>query len=123
MAEPARVLLTIPSDPEYLRLARLAASDAGSRVGMSVEEIEDLRIAVDELSYAISEGADGAPIALVYTLHDDGVEITGECEGAAEAEPSDLARAIVGAVVDVCDLDAHAGTRRFRLVKRVLETL
>ena len=43
----------VPGRPEYLRLVRLAAADSGTRADLSIEEVEDLRIAVDELTYAL----------------------------------------------------------------------
>ena len=51
------VTLTIPGHAVYLRLARLAAADTGARAGLSIGDLEDLRIAVDELAYALI-GAD-----------------------------------------------------------------
>ena len=50
------IRLEIPAAPEYLRLARLAVADVGARAGWSYEDIDDLRIAVDELCYAIGAG-------------------------------------------------------------------
>src|SRR5206468_1159209 len=47
------VTLTVPGHPVYLRLARLAAADTGARAGLSIGDLEDLRIAVDELAYAL----------------------------------------------------------------------
>jgi len=37
----ARVVVTMPADPTFLRLARLAAADAGTRAGFTVEDVED----------------------------------------------------------------------------------
>ena len=40
------VSLAVPARPEYLRLVRLAAADCGTRAELSIEDVEDLRIAV-----------------------------------------------------------------------------
>ena len=56
---PVEIRLIIPGSPDFLRLARLAAADAGSRAGLTFDEIEDLRIAVDELCHSVMR-ADGS---------------------------------------------------------------
>jgi serine/threonine-protein kinase RsbW len=112
--------LEIPGSPEFLRLARLAAADAGSRVGMTFEDLEDLRIAVDELGYAITGGRPESTLTLVFTLRDAAIEVAGTCadEGGSFA-PTELARTIVAAVVDEYELEVVDGRRQFRLLKRV----
>jgi hypothetical protein len=44
-----QVVLVLPPRPELLAVARLAAAAVASQAGFSLEEIEDLRLAVDEL--------------------------------------------------------------------------
>jgi serine/threonine-protein kinase RsbW len=120
--DTTQIQLAIPGSPEFLRLARLAAADVGSRIGMTFEDLEDLRIAVDELGYAITGGRPDCTLNLVFTLHDSTIEVEGTCadEGGSFA-PTDLARTIVAAVVDEYELEAANGQRRFRLSKRVPE--
>jgi serine/threonine-protein kinase RsbW len=119
---PTQIQLAIPGSPDFLRLARLAAADVGSRVGMTFEDLEDLRIAVDELSYAITGGRPESTLNLVFTLGDAVIEVEGTSadEGGSFA-PTELARTIVAAVVDEYQLEAAGGLRRFRLTKRVPE--
>jgi serine/threonine-protein kinase RsbW len=114
------IQLAIPGSPEFLRLARLAAADVGSRIGMTYEDLEDLRIAVDELSYAITAGRAEATLQLDFSFDAGAIEVEGTCadEGGSFA-PTELARTIVAAVVDEYQLEAAGGRRRFRLVKRV----
>jgi serine/threonine-protein kinase RsbW len=120
--DAAQIQLVIPGAPEFLRLARLAAADVGSRIGMTYEDLEDLRIAVDELSYAITGGRPEATLRLAFRFDPATIEVEGTCadEGGSFA-PTELARTIVAAVVDEYQLEAAGGTRRFRLVKRVPE--
>ena len=94
--------LTIPGSAEYLRLARLAVADAGSRVGFSFEEIDDLRIAVDELCYAIANGESEVRLNLKYQVGETRLVVEGHCDRDSAAAPvlSDLAEAILTAVVD-----------------------
>ena len=49
MAEQDEVRLTVPAMPEFLRLARVTATGLASRLGFTFDEVEDLRLAIDEL--------------------------------------------------------------------------
>lgn len=49
--------LVVPPDPRYLRSVRLVTADAGWRAGLSVSEIDDLRMAVGELTQALTEAS------------------------------------------------------------------
>ncbi|MBT0772675.1 hypothetical protein KIH74_27270 [Kineosporia sp. J2-2] len=42
------VELRVPADPAYLAVVRTAAAGLGTRLDLTLDEIEDLRIAVDE---------------------------------------------------------------------------
>src|SRR5262245_32098043 len=53
-----QVHLTVPPSSDYLRTVRLVAADAGARVGLDCEEIEDFRIAVDELCHLVMSSTD-----------------------------------------------------------------
>jgi anti-sigma regulatory factor (Ser/Thr protein kinase) len=111
------IRLGIPAAPEYLRLARLAVADVGARAGWSYEDIDDLRIAVDELCYAIGAGAEHGRLTLVYRVSESSIEVEGSGEGTTPlAAPGELARAIIAAVVDVFELDVDG--RSFRFTKR-----
>jgi len=111
------IRLEIPAAPEYLRLARLAVADVGARAGWSYEDIDDLRIAVDELCYAIGAGAEHGRLVLSYQVADGGIEVRGTgVDTTPLAAPGELARAIIAAVVDEFDLDVDA--RSFRFSKR-----
>jgi hypothetical protein len=110
------VSLTFPADPSFLRLARLAAADAGSRAGFTFEDIDDLRIGIDELSHRLLGGV--GIVTIVFDTADGTVEARGEGTEAGTDNPSEISQAIVAAVVDehaFGDRDGHAW---FRLLKR-----
>lgn len=112
------VQLEIPGSAEYLRLARLAAADVGARAGFSYEDIDDLRIAVDEFCYAIGGADRDARLTLVYRVSDQRVEVQGQCDRAGVGpKTSELGRAIIGAVVDEYDLSQDDDGCHFRFVK------
>jgi hypothetical protein len=68
------VQLRFPARLEYVRLTRLVVSGLATQASFTVDETEDLRIAVDELcSTVIDHSVDDAEI--VVTFHVDGSTI------------------------------------------------
>ena len=117
------VRLTMPATPQLLRVARLTAAALASRLGFSFDEIEDVKIAVDELCFALvgSRGRDGT-LTITYRLSDSQLEIAGDGEfalnGGQAPAPSELSAQILAAVVDEHELTREGDAMRFRLVKR-----
>ncbi|HZK51624.1 MAG TPA: hypothetical protein VFD47_08685, partial [Actinomycetota bacterium] len=72
------ISIKIPASPEYLQVVRLVAAGLASRLSFTLEDIEDLKIAVDELSAYIT-GAHGrsGTLAVSFTLHGDRIQIRG----------------------------------------------
>jgi len=103
----------MPAGPEYVRLARVTASGMASRLGFSFDEIEDLRLAVDELCHAVT-GPSGRPgsISLRYVVEAGSgicVEASGHFDpGGPPLALSELARQILSALTDEHDLRADA---------------
>ncbi|MCU1377939.1 MAG: putative anti-sigma regulatory factor, serine/threonine protein kinase [Acidimicrobiales bacterium] len=119
------VRLTMPATPQLLRVARLTAAGLAGRLGFSVDEIEDVKIAVDELCFALvgSKGRPGS-LTLTYRLGNHALIIDGEgvftsVVGESPA-PSELSAQILAAVVDEHEFTRDGNTMRFRLVKRRL---
>ena len=118
------VRLTMPATPQLLRVARLTAAGLAGRLGFSFDEIEDVKIAVDELCFALvgSKGRNGS-LTVTYRLSDEQLEIHGEGDFAEDGgepapAPSELSSQILAAVVDDHELTRDGGVMRFRLVKR-----
>ncbi|HJV09614.1 MAG TPA: hypothetical protein VJ653_08025 [Acidimicrobiales bacterium] len=117
------VRLEVPAAPEFLRISRIMAAGVASRVGFTLDEVEDLRIAIDEVCFSMvgARGRTGT-IALRYMLASDqlAVEGTGRFSDGLGNEPnvSALSKQILAAVVDECELSAGEEGPQFRLVKR-----
>lgn len=79
------VQLTVPADPAYVAVVRTAAAGLAARADLTLDRIEDLRIAVDEACALLLSGprTDGRPglgsISCVFTLEDSAltVEVVG----------------------------------------------
>jgi len=103
------VTLRFPARGEHLVLARLVTSALASRAGMDLEEIDDLRLAVDELCLSVMTELEGAEITL--RLLQEGRSVSIDChfqppagvEAAgdpASASYGDLSLRILDALVD-----------------------
>ena len=114
------VRLTIPAEARYLRLARLAAAGLAGDIGYSVDAIEDLRIAVDELCAAMIEDArPGSELTITYREDDGALVVEGACDD-ADASPPELhavARELLTMLADEYAVASAASGRTFRLVK------
>ena len=116
------VKLTLPSTPEFLRLARVTASGVASRMGFTVDDVEDLRLAIDELCFALTGSPPHAgTVELTYVLDDAAlrVEGVGRFNGSVTLPLtlSEFSERILDALVDEHELLADDGVPRFRLVK------
>ena len=122
------VRLSVPAAPEYLRLVRLTAAGLASRLGFTFDEVEDLRIAVDELCFHLLGRADGVngdaegaarSMDLTYAAGDDYITITGRTGlTGAVPEPSELSEQILDALVDEHEVSGGDGVIMFRLKKQ-----
>lgn len=116
------VRLAVPARPEYLRLARVTAAGLASRLGFSYDEVEDLRLAIDELCYGLTgpQGRAGT-VEIHYRMSPELLVIEGEGTFGEGTEPvalSELSEIMLSALVDEHQLTASASGPRFRLVKR-----
>jgi serine/threonine-protein kinase RsbW len=117
------VRLAVPATPEFLRLARVTASGIASRLGFTIDEVEDLRLAIDELCFVLIGNRDrDGTVDLRYHIDRDQLEVEGVGSFAAgdnDLVVTDFTRQILGALLDEYDVSPHEdGRARFRLVKR-----
>lgn len=122
------VRLTVPATTEFLRLARVTATGLASRLGFTYDEVEDLRLAIDELCFTLigSKGRMGT-VALRYGIAADGLEVvgTGVFEDDLASGPSlnEFSQQILKALVDEYGVSRDDDDRPcFRLVKRRIES-
>jgi hypothetical protein len=123
------VELGIPVASDLLVLARLAASTVASRSAFDIEEIEDLRLAVDELCLSVLDGRrtgtlllrfDGQPGQIeVWCLY-DGPSAAPDDNGRTDDDPEtgDLSGRILDALVDEHEVVVLDGRTGARLCKR-----
>lgn len=122
MQDGATVLLSIPADTRFVALTRAAAAGLAAEFDFTMDELEDLRVGVDEVVTVLIEAAAAQPVELTYRIiapaaDDDGgstgIEIAGRCEGASDLALDELTRRILAAVVD----DVTVGADGIAIVK------
>ena len=112
------VRLSVPGSLEYVRVVRLTAAAVAARVGFDVEEIEDLRVAVDELASVVIEAGDGSDITFMFSSLGSTFVIEGSAPVVGRVEIDDLSRQILTVVVEDFEIDVTDGHARFRATKR-----
>ena len=98
----------MPLRAEFIATLRTMAASVGADAGFSIDEIDDLRLAISEVvsSLVDIECSPDDRVAAAFDLHGDGVTvtITTDRDGAV-VELDDLAATILDSVVDRYDVD------------------
>jgi serine/threonine-protein kinase RsbW len=114
------IRLSVPAALEYVRIVRLTGSGVASRLGFDVEEIENLRVALDELASMAIDIADGGELEMTFCTTDTELRIVGKApiaEG-VEAVVEPLTAQILKAVIDDYELRSDDGYVCFSCVTR-----
>ena len=117
------VSIRVPATGEYLRVVRLISAGVASRLAFTLEDIDDLKIAVDELIAWATGGRDSAgTLDVDFLVHGDHIEVRGRVHGGANhtvrADLTEFSRMIVDTVADEASLDRVNGIPTFTIVKR-----
>jgi serine/threonine-protein kinase RsbW len=120
--ERQEVRLTMPARPDLLRVARLTAAGLANRVGFNVDEVEDVKIALDELCFSLlGEGTGTGTLDLRFVLEPGAlvIEGAGPANGAPDRdeETQEFAALLLAALVDEHEISRDGEELRFRLVK------
>lgn len=117
-----RVSISIPASPAYLQVVRLMAAGLASRLGFTIDEIEDLKIGVDELCAYLTgtQGRDGT-LDITFEVGDGtlGISATGNLAPGQKVrtELTEFSQMILSTVVDEARLHDGDGVPSFSLSK------
>ena len=113
------VRLSIPAHPRMLRFARVTAATLAVDLAFTLEEIEDLRVAVDELAAAAIEGLDdSAMLDLCFEIEGTALVIDGQVVAAGPTpDLHPVAQELINMLTDQHEFAERDGHRTFRLVK------
>lgn len=85
------VELRLPPDPTLSRVLRLAASGIAGMAGFTVDEIEDIKIAVSEVLLALIEHGGGKTIEMQFMVEEQSFSVRGQTDiEAFDADHPDL---------------------------------
>lgn len=82
------ISLTIPRKPDYISLVRLTTSGIGYSMGLSLDDIEDIKVSIGEAcinSFMLNSGDD---ISLIFEIDEERLSI--KVTNVKESIPEDL---------------------------------
>lgn len=112
--------LRLPADPHLLRVARVAVASLAAELPFTLQDIEDLRIAVDELAAVAIDGCGpDAFLDLRFEIDDDRLVVSGRVAGAGDPPAMHAVAAdLLALVAEGHQIGVDGGDRVFRFSKR-----
>ena len=143
MGEHVLTELKIPAEADYIPVAKRVASSLGSKLGFSLEELDELCIALTQACDSAIEASEeawgeGGTLKLTYGATDKGIEVEVEAQAPEvralnahrhvhqlrleELEVRRLTQEMIRLFVDDfrSQVDASHGQVRFRMVKYLI---
>ena len=121
-AEPRddAVRLSVPAELEYVRIVRLTGSGVASRLGFDIDEIENFRVALDELASMAIEVAAAGELEVTFFTTDTELRVNGRAPiaGGVDVGVDVLTAQILKAVIDDYELSTADGHVCFSCVTR-----
>ncbi len=121
------VVVSVPARAENVHVIRAVTASVASRVPISFDGIEDLKLAVDEASARLlAVGASANTLQLRIEAFDDRLEATASVDVVVGSWPppgieDTFSWRVMSALVDVVTLDVDAGFPTIRMTKSRLE--
>lgn len=117
------VVLSVPADKTYVALVRSAASHLGARLGLTMQELTDLRLAVDEACGLLllpgEFATTGAELLCRFEEYPDRLIVTVSAEADESAPDIDgFGWNVLDALVDELRWSYQDGRAQVELVKR-----
>lgn len=124
MVDNDRVVLTVPARGEFARTVRLAAAELAARSGMNIDDVDDVRLAVEEAFVFATDHGASDHVTFAFALSPGSIELlVGPLPPGSHAregsEPGErYARFILESVCDEYELVEGEEADYVRLVKR-----
>ena len=115
------VEIRLPADSAYLSLLRTAVAGLAVRLDFTLDEIEDLRIAVDEAcAMLLLQAEPGADLTCAFALDEDALRVRVSVASATGALPArdSFGWTVLAALAGDVDAGAEQGTLWMTLRKR-----
>ena len=116
MQEAKPVRLSVPAEPAYARSVRMLAANLAVLAGMSVEDVEDVRMAAEEgFVWSCATKPESCDVTLWASSGSVSIEFgLGPAELAGDDQACAYAGLILAAVCDDFDCDRASGLLRLR---------
>ena len=116
--------IVVPADPRLLRVLRLVASGVASLGSLSLDGVEEVRVAVDELGATLIGASGGAPVTVRFELDATTLCVEGstELDGSSPLEVDPLTDRILDAVATSHEWTSEGGVARCRIEKQLATT-
>lgn len=115
------VLLDVPATPAYITVVRTAAAGLAARVDLTLDRIEDVRIAVDEACVMLVSPADeseAVTLTCEFTLEAESLAVEVSRASTTLPEASAFVWSVLSALVDSLETGEDEGRTWVRLVVR-----
>jgi serine/threonine-protein kinase RsbW len=119
------ITVTVPARPDFLHVVRSVMASVAARLDLGYDDIEDLRIAVDEAgAQLLSDGGDATFLSLTITPSGDRLEVVVCTDGDVRDWPPPgieerLIWQVLSALTDRPSFERYQGNPAMRLVKNV----
>lgn len=115
-----RVLITLPAAGAYLSVLRTATAGLASRLDFTLNDIEDLRIAVDEAcALLLGDAAPGSDLRCAFELADGyiSIDVTVAVTGGSLPSRDSFAWTVLSALAGTVDATTDDGQVTISLTK------
>ncbi|MDZ4168853.1 MAG: ATP-binding protein [Coriobacteriia bacterium] len=120
-----RISLTLPAKGEYARAVRMTATALASRMGMTYDEVDDVRMAAEEaFVYAVDSLSPTDDVVFTFSVGEEVLEIEVVLGGSVtdtedEVDRASLSTFILGSVCDRYEFSSDEdGIRTLTIAKR-----
>lgn len=114
------VVIQIPADVAYVSTLRLTAASLAARCDLTIDDIEDLRLAVDEAcALLLPHAGDGATLEARFVLSAGRllVDTSIATDDTAEPDRSGFAWTVLGALASTVDVHQNDGRLTISVTK------
>lgn len=112
-----RLTMTVPRDPQLLRVLRLVASGMASLGEFGLAAVEETRVAVDELASTLIGAGSGDSIEFTFEVAESVLRVDASTTVAGELEVDPLTDRILAVVATNHEWTTSGGVARGRLEK------
>jgi anti-sigma regulatory factor (Ser/Thr protein kinase) len=99
-ASADRIEMSVPLRNEYASTIRTVAAALGADAGFSIDELDDIRLALSEVFTALADEADRGRAHVSFVMGDGTVRIEVRADGSSTVDLDELALAILRSVTD-----------------------